>query len=254
MYELFLTINSPKKGNYRSGFDTLVYGEMRVERMKTEMLRTTETERTNSITTAATYLECGEVVAIPTETVYGLAADATNEKAVRKIFAAKGRPEDNPLIVHVASKKQLMRYVKSVPSYVADLIDAFSPGPITYVLQSNGNVAPNVTAGLSTIGIRIPRHDMTLALLEQVQLPLAAPSANLSGRPSPTDANHVMEDLQGKIAAILDGGKTDIGIESTVVDCTEDVPIILRLGAITERDIVRVVGNVHIATNSKVGE
>ncbi|HLS67604.1 MAG TPA: L-threonylcarbamoyladenylate synthase [Pseudogracilibacillus sp.] len=222
--------------------------------MNTKMLRTTETERTKSITTAATYLKRGEVVAIPTETVYGLAADATNEQAVRKIFAAKGRPQDNPLIIHVASKEQLMRYVTHVRPYVEALIDTFSPGPITYVLPSSNHVAPNVTAGLPTVGIRIPRHEITLSLLEKVQVPLAAPSANLSGRPSPTSAQHVMDDLNGKIAAILDGGHTDIGIESTVIDCTEDVPIVLRLGAITERDIVRVVGNVHIATNSKVGE
>src|SRR5699024_3247494 len=226
----------------------------RVGRMKTEWLQTTSEKRKASIKKAVSYLKEGKVVAIPTETVYGLAADATNEEAINNIFRAKERPQDNPLIVHVATKEQLLQYATHVRPYVEALIDAFSPGPITYVLRCNGRVANNVTAGLDTVGIRIPDHDITEELLKEVRLPLAAPSANLSGRPSPTSAQHVMEDLSGKIAAVLDGGPTEIGIESTVVDCTEEVPIILRPGAITKSDIIQVVGKVAEQTSAQTNE
>ncbi|MEI3612084.1 L-threonylcarbamoyladenylate synthase [Pseudogracilibacillus sp. SO30301A] len=198
---------------------------------------------------AADLLVKGEVVAIPTETVYGLGANARDEAAVDKIFKAKGRPNDNPLIVHVASKEQLFSLVKSCPTYVEKLIDTFSPGPITYVLESSGKIASNVTAGLSTVGLRIPKNEITLTLLEQTNLPIAAPSANLSGKPSPTTAQHVLEDLDGKIAAVLDGGPANVGLESTVVDCTQEIPVILRLGKITPDDIKQVAGEVKLATN-----
>lgn len=200
----------------------------------------------------STMLQNGETVAFPTETVYGLGADATNEKAVKKIFKAKGRPSDNPLIVHVATKEKLLSLVKNIRPYVETLIDAFSPGPITYVLKHNAKVAPTVTAGLETIGVRIPDHPVALALLQQAQTPVAAPSANRSGRPSPTEAAHVAEDLTGRIAAIVDGGKTDIGIESTVVDCTGDVPIILRPGAISATAIARIAGECHVDHPSSI--
>lgn len=185
----------------------------------------------------AQLLQAGEIVAFPTETVYGLGADATNETAVQKIFTAKGRPSDNPLNVLVATKEQLYELVKDVPNYVDKLIDTFSPGPITYVLKSSNQVAPSVSAGLTTIGVRIPNHPITLAIIEEAGLPLAAPSANRSGRPSPTKAEHVIEDLAGKIAAIVDGGQTNIGLESTVVDCTGEHPIIIRPGSITAEEI-----------------
>lgn len=190
----------------------------------------------------ATILRKGNIVALPTETVYGLAADATNEQAVRKIFQAKGRPSDNPLIVHVATKAQLFELVSDLQPYVEKLIDTFSPGPITYILPDAGIVAPTVTAGLSTVGIRIPNHPVALAILKEVNRPLAAPSANRSGRPSPTEAKHVEEDLAGKISALVDGGRTSVGIESTVLDCTGPVPIILRPGAVTAQEIRKVVG------------
>jgi L-threonylcarbamoyladenylate synthase len=185
-------------------------------------------------------------VAFPTETVYGLGADATNLDAVAKIFQAKDRPQDNPLIAHVATKEQLYQLVKNVPSYVEKLIDAFSPGPITYVLPSNGTCADNVTAGLSTVGVRIPSHPVALKLLKICNIPIAAPSANLSGKPSPTTADHVWEDLNGRIAGIVDGGPTGVGLESTVIDCTQDIPIILRPGGISIEELEEIVGKVMV--------
>jgi|SRR5690625_1180414 len=220
--------------------------------MVTKHLLIEQCRMNESIQIAAKLLRKGEVVAIPTETVYGLGADATNERAVEKIFQAKGRPSDNPLIVHIATKKALFELVMDSPDYLEDLIDHFSPGPITYVLKSNGKIASNVTAGLSTLGVRIPSNEIALELLRQVKLPIAAPSANLSGKPSPTTAQHVLEDMHGKIAAVLDGGSSEVGVESTVVDCTGEIPTILRLGKITAEDINQVVGAVQIVdTNNK---
>lgn len=200
---------------------------------------------------AAQLLKKGEVVAFPTETVYGLGADATNELAIQKIFTAKGRPSDNPLIVHIATKTQLFALVKDYPPYVEKLIDTFSPGPITYVLKSNGQVAPNVTANLSTVGVRIPNNKVAYRLLKECNIPIAAPSANTSGKPSPTTADHVLDDLDGKIAAVLDGGNAEVGVESTVVDCTKETPLILRLGKITKDDIEKVVGKANIISGLK---
>ncbi|RKQ34386.1 L-threonylcarbamoyladenylate synthase [Oceanobacillus halophilus] len=199
-----------------------------------------------AIEEAAALLKSGETVAFPTETVYGLGADATNPEAVAKIFAAKGRPQDNPLIAHVATINQLKRLVDNIPTYVEELINIFSPGPITYVLSTNGTCAENVTAGLSTIGVRIPDHPVAQDLLETCDIPVAAPSANISGKPSPTTADHVWDDLYGKIAGLLDGGPTGVGLESTVVDCTQDIPIILRPGGITKEQLEEVVGTVMI--------
>jgi len=201
----------------------------------------------DTIEEAAALLKAGEVVAFPTETVYGLGADATNEDAVQKIYRAKGRPGDNPLIVHVADKEQLETLVTDYPNYVDQLIEAFSPGPITYVLKSNHRVTSTVTGGLGTVGIRIPKHPVTQELLKACQLPVAGPSANLSGKPSPTTAQHVMDDLQGRIPAILDGGLANVGVESTVIDCTKEIPVILRFGQITQFDLEKIVGTVHIS-------
>lgn len=188
----------------------------------------------------------GHTVAFPTETVYGLGADATNAEAVSKIFQAKGRPQDNPLIAHVANKDQLLKLVKDIPDYVNKLIDAFSPGPITYVLPSNGKCADNVTAGLPTVGVRIPSHPIALAILKVCDLPIAAPSANLSGKPSPTTAEHVWEDLNGRIAGIVDGGPTGVGVESTIIDCTQSAPVILRPGGISKEEIEEIVGRILV--------
>lgn len=193
------------------------------------------------ISEAAALLKAGETVAFPTETVYGLGADATNKSAVAKIFEAKGRPQDNPLIAHVANVEQLQQLVDNLPEYVDDLITAFSPGPLTYVLESNGACAENVTAGLSTIGVRIPDHPVALELLQACNFPVAAPSANLSGKPSPTTADHVDEDLNGKISGIVDGGPTGVGVESTVISCREHDVVILRPGGITKEQIEQIV-------------
>lgn len=195
---------------------------------------------------AARLLRDGETVAFPTETVYGLGADATNPQAVAKIFEAKGRPQDNPLIAHVATKEQLKELVTEIPDYVEKIMERFSPGPITYVLPSSGICADNVTAGLTTIGVRIPDHPVALALLRATNRPVAAPSANTSGKPSPTTAQHVWDDLQGKIAGIVDGGPTGVGVESTVIDCTDRIPVILRPGGITKEQLEEVVDNVLI--------
>lgn len=194
---------------------------------------------------AVELLKRGELVAFPTETVYGLGADATNSIAIEKIYRAKGRPNDNPLIAHVGSFEQLKKIVKYIPSYVEKLIHAFSPGPITYILKHNNICSKKVTAGLDTIAVRIPNHSLALQLLQACEFPVAAPSANLSGKPSPTSALHVLNDLDGKIPMIIDGGNTGVGLESTVIDCTGDLPQILRHGSIT-RDMIEHTLNVSI--------
>ncbi|MCA0971034.1 threonylcarbamoyl-AMP synthase [Halobacillus litoralis] len=199
-----------------------------------------------SIQEASDLLKQHQVVAFPTETVYGLGADATSEAAVAGIFEAKGRPSDNPLIVHVSNRDQVDRLVERIPDVARTLMDAFWPGPLTLIMESNGSAASNVTAGLSTIGIRMPDHPLALALLEAAETPLAAPSANRSGRPSPTKAEHVRQDLDGRVAGILDGGTTGVGLESTVLDCTTEVPVILRPGGITKEQLEEVLPEVAV--------
>jgi L-threonylcarbamoyladenylate synthase len=200
----------------------------------------------SGIKRAAQLLKTGGLVAFPTETVYGLGADATNESAVGNIFRSKGRPSDNPLIVHLAKIDQIKEWINEIPPLAKKLIEHFSPGPITYVMKHQGGFASNVTAGLPTVGIRIPNHPLTLALLELVNLPIAAPSANRSGRPSPTTAEHVAEDLTGSVDLILDGGSSTVGVESTVVDVTGEVPILLRPGGVTLEALQAVVGEVLV--------
>ncbi|WP_035426942.1 L-threonylcarbamoyladenylate synthase [Sediminibacillus terrae] len=212
-----------------------------------------------AIREASALLEQNEVVAFPTETVYGLGANAKEADAVDKIFRAKGRPSDNPLIVHIADRVQVDDYVAEVPEVAEKLLAAFTPGPLTLILKSNGTIADNVTAGLPSVGVRIPDHPVAQALLRACRLPLAAPSANKSGRPSPTTADHVYEDLQGRIAGLLDGGPTGVGVESTVVDCTGEMPIILRPGGITREQLEEVVGRIMVdpalaAANGKLPE
>lgn len=194
---------------------------------------------------AVDILNKGEVVAFPTETVYGLGAVATDEQAVKKIFEAKGRPSDNPLIVHIGTIDELKKYVEEIPNITYSLINAFWPGPLTLIMKpKKGIFAPNVTAGLSTVGLRMPDHPVALTLLKKLGKPVAAPSANRSGRPSPTKAEHVLEDLQGLIPFIIDGGETGVGIESTVLDITTTPPVILRPGSITFEMLQEVVGEV----------
>ncbi|OEH93301.1 L-threonylcarbamoyladenylate synthase [Bacillus solimangrovi] len=195
---------------------------------------------------AAMWIKNNEVVAFPTETVYGLGANALADDAVEKIFTAKGRPNDNPLIVHIASQQQLSELVSEVTEVAQKLINHFWPGPLTIVVNSNGKASNKVTAGLSTVAVRMPAHPVALALIEASGLPLAAPSANRSGKPSPTIAAHVFADLDGKIAGIIDGGITGVGLESTVLDLTGEVPMILRPGGVTKTEIERVIGKVIV--------
>ncbi|SES28058.1 L-threonylcarbamoyladenylate synthase [Gracilibacillus ureilyticus] len=190
-----------------------------------------------AIQEAAELVKKGELIAFPTETVYGLGADATSEEAVKKIYEAKGRPSDNPLIVHVADRHQIKNYVEEIPPLAERLIDHFMPGPFTIILKSNGKIAPTVTAGLDTVAIRIPDHPAGRNFIRETGLPIAAPSANISGKPSPTKARHVAEDLNGRIAGIIDGGATGVGLESTVVDGTGELPVILRPGGVTAEEI-----------------
>ncbi|MGB2992612.1 MAG: L-threonylcarbamoyladenylate synthase [Paenisporosarcina sp.] len=206
-------------------------------------------------TQAVEKLKLGEVVAFPTETVYGLGAIATNEQAVAKIFEAKGRPSDNPLIVHVGESQHILKYVSEISKKAEKCVDAFWPGPLTLILHAKPNVfAPNVTAGLSTVGLRMPDHPVALELLKMLGEPVAAPSANRSGKPSPTTALHVEKDLQGRIPLILDGGATGIGLESTVVDFTVDPPVILRPGGVTAQMLSAVIGEVIEPSTTTVDE
>ncbi|WP_040340748.1 L-threonylcarbamoyladenylate synthase [Fictibacillus macauensis] len=193
---------------------------------------------------AALWIKENEVVAFPTETVYGLGGNAQNDEAITKIFQAKGRPSDNPLIVHIAKYEQLEGLVSEVSPTARKLMDAFWPGPLTLIMPKGEHVAHQVTAGLSTVGVRMPDHPVALALIEEANLPIAAPSANRSGRPSPTTAQHVYHDLKGAIPAIVDGGATGVGVESTVVDCSGDVVAILRPGGVTKEQLEAVVDNV----------
>ena len=182
---------------------------------------------------AALALREGQVVGFPTETVYGLGANAFDPAAVRKIFEAKGRPGDNPLIVHIWDKSQIQDLVSEVTPAAQALIDTFMPGPITVIMRKSDKIPSEVTAGLDTVGIRMPSHSLCRRFLKEAGCPVAAPSANLSGSPSPTTALHVMNDMDGFIHSVIDGGESEVGLESTVVDATGEVPVILRPGAIT---------------------
>ncbi len=195
---------------------------------------------------ASDILHAGDMVAFPTETVYGLGADALDEKASKKIYAAKGRPSDNPLIVHVANEQQILPLVKEIPESARKLMKAFWPGPLTIIFNKSDVVPYGTTGGLDTVAIRMPNHKVALTLIEESNIPIAAPSANTSGRPSPTTAMHVMDDLNGKISMVIDGGAVGIGIESTIVDVTGDIPMILRPGYINKKMLEEVVGEVTI--------
>lgn len=195
-----------------------------------------------AIQAAAALLLQDELIAFPTETVYGLGALADREDAVRKIFDVKGRPADNPLIVHVANHEAVLSIAEDVPEAAWILLKTFTPGPLTLILKGKGGLSPRVTAGLNTVAVRIPDHPAALSLLTRVQKPVAAPSANRSGRPSPTRAEHVLEDLDGLIAGILDAGPTGYGLESTVLDMTVFPYTMLRPGAITLSDLQATIG------------
>ena len=200
-----------------------------------------------SIRRAAALLRAGELVAFPTETVYGLGADALNAEASARIFAAKGRPADNPLIAHIAGESGLAGLIAGEPCACARaLMRAFWPGPMTLIFPKSPRVPREVTAGLDTVAVRMPSHPVARALISAAQTPIAAPSANRSGRPSPTTAAHVLEDMEGRMPLILDGGPCEVGLESTVVDVTGARPRILRPGGVTLEMLEGVVGDVDV--------
>ena len=209
-----------------------------------------------AITEAAEILRRGGLVGIPTETVYGLGADGLNEDAVRRIFEAKGRPQDNPLILHVPSAAWLERYCKDVPPSAYALAERFWPGPLTMILPRRDCVPLRTTGGLDTVGVRCPDHAVTRAIIEAAGVPVAAPSGNTSGRPSPTTARHMIEDMSGKIDAIVDGGSCQVGVESTIIDLTVTPPRLLRPGGLPLEALEEVLGEVAVdkAVRGKLAE
>lgn len=211
--------------------------------MKTRLLSTTEYD----LSLAGEILAKGGLVAFPTETVYGLGANALDDEAVKSIYKAKGRPSDNPLIVHIAKKEDIVPLVKEVTPKAQALIDAFFPAPLTIILPKSALVGDVVSGGLDTVAVRMPQNEIARRLIELSGVPVAAPSANTSGLPSPTRAKYVIDDMMGKVDAIIDGGDCQFGVESTVITLATDVPTILRPGAITKEMIEAVIGRVDVA-------
>jgi len=209
--------------------------------MKTKILPASE------LKVAAKILQAGGTVVFPTETVYGLGANALDAEAVKKIFLAKGRPADNPLIAHIADKKMLPQLVQKIPASAKKLIKKFWPGPLTIILNKKKIVPDIVTAGGKTLAVRMPAHPLAHKLIKLAGVPVAAPSANLSGKPSPTTAKDVIQDMKGRVDIIIDGGSCQVGLESTVIDLTSKVPTLLRPGAITLEQLRKVLGKVNLA-------
>ncbi len=210
--------------------------------MKTKLLTSSQED----IQEAGRLLAGGKLVGIPTETVYGLAANAFDAEAVANIFKAKGRPGDNPLIVHISKLEQLDRLVKKIPESAVMLAAAYWPGPLTMIMPAADIIPREVTAGLDTVAIRLPSHETARRIIDAAGVPLAAPSANTSGKPSPTKAEHVIHDLSGKISAVVDGGECRYGVESTVITLCSDPPMLLRPGAITPEMLRAVIGDISI--------
>lgn len=204
------------------------------------------TEEFEELQPAANILREGGLVAFPTETVYGLGANALVGESVSKIFEAKGRPSDNPLIVHISDLGQLEGIVSVIPPQAKLLMDRFWPGPLTLILPKKETVPQEVTAGLSTVGVRFPEHPVAQALISMAGVPVAAPSANTSGKPSPTTAQHVIDDLFGKIDVVIDGGEARVGLESTIVDVSGEIPVLLRPGGVTYEQLCEVLGRVEL--------
>ncbi|NLM74292.1 MAG: threonylcarbamoyl-AMP synthase [Clostridiaceae bacterium] len=194
---------------------------------------------------AAAALRDGKLVAFPTETVYGLGANALDTNAVKSIYEAKGRPSDNPLIVHISHTRILEKLVLEVPEKAKKLMDFFWPGPLTLIMKRTDFVPDIITAGLDTVAIRMPDNALALKLIDKAGVPVAAPSANLSGHPSPTTAKHVEDDLKGRVEYIIDGGPCNVGVESTVLDVTGEIPVILRPGGVTREMLEKIVGKVE---------
>jgi L-threonylcarbamoyladenylate synthase len=219
----------------------------------TTVIKTSDVENFElKLCQAADTLRSGGLVAFPTETVYGLGADAFNEDAVRRVYRVKGRPADNPLIVHIASLYRAELFAEEIPFKGRKLADIFWPGPLTLVMSGKSNIPSVVTAGLSTVALRVPKNAATLRLLELFGGGVVGPSANLSGKPSPTEAEHVLNDLDGSIDVLIDDGRTTIGIESTVLDVTFDPPLILRQGGLSREAIEKVIGHTELPGHGSV--
>lgn len=213
--------------------------------METVVINIT-TEYEKALEESAQLLRNGEVVGIPTETVYGLAANALDEDAVKKIFVAKGRPSDNPLIVHIAKFEDLEPLVEEIPEKVRVMADAFWPAPLTMIMKKSNKVSNVVSGNLDTVAIRMPKSDYARAIIDACGLPLAAPSANLSGSPSPTNAKYVFDDMNGRIPLIIDGGNCEIGVESTVISFAEEPPRLLRPGGVTLEEMTALIGEIVV--------
>ena len=205
---------------------------------------TTEYER--ALTEAKRLINDGQVVGIPTETVYGLGANALDEDAVKKIFVAKGRPSDNPLIVHISKFEDLAPLVEEIPEKVKVMAKKFWPAPLTMIMKKSGKVSDVVSGNLDTVAVRIPKNDYARAIIESCGCPIAAPSANLSGSPSPTNAKYVYDDMNGRIPLIIDGGSCEIGVESTVISFAEDPPRLLRPGGVTLEEMTELIGEIVV--------
>ncbi len=205
-----------------------------------------DSNMSNQIAEAAALIGQGELVAFPTETVYGLGADAMNKEAAEKIYAAKGRPSDNPLIVHICDLEQVELAAQEISPAARKIMETFWPGPLTVILKKRAAIPDETTGGLSTVALRMPSHPVARALIRESGKMIAAPSANTSGRPSPTKAGHVFEDMKGRIPMVLDGGAVGIGIESTIIDMSQDVPVILRPGYISRDQLMAVTGRVEM--------
>lgn len=218
------------------------------EVMKTEFISWDREKgyRKEDLDRAVHILRRGGLVAFPTETVYGLGGDGLQKEAAKKIYAAKGRPSDNPLILHISCREELNPLVSRIPEVAEKLMDAFWPGPMTLIFAKADVVPYETTGGLDTVAVRMPSHEGARQLIAAAKVPVAAPSANTSGRPSPTKAEHVKEDLDGKIDMIIDGGSVGIGLESTIIDVTEEIPVILRPGHITKERAGEVAGIVKM--------
>jgi L-threonylcarbamoyladenylate synthase len=213
--------------------------------MNTKIVYVDAKNQDSAVREAGVVIQSGGIVAFPTETVYGLGANALNPKAVLKIFEAKGRPQDNPLIVHVASK-DITDYVETIPGIANQLIDRFWPGPLTIILKKSALIPLETSAGLDTVGLRMPNHELALALIKAAKVPIAAPSANLSGKPSPTDVLHCIEDLNGRVDFILGGETSQVGLESTIVDCTQFPPVVLRPGGINLEQLQEIEAGIYL--------
>ena len=213
--------------------------------METVVINIT-TEYEKALDESSKLLKNGEVVGIPTETVYGLAANALDEDAVKKIFVAKGRPSDNPLIVHISKFEDLASLVEEIPEKVKIMADAFWPAPLTMIMKKSNKISDVVSGNLDTVAIRMPKSDYARAIIERCGLPLAAPSANLSGSPSPTNAKYVFDDMNGRIPLIIDGGSCEIGVESTVISFAEEPPRLLRPGGVTLEEMTALIGEIVV--------